>query len=304
MDPRHLLVLVTVAEHGSFSAAAAALHTVQSNVSSHIARLEERVGAVLVDRAAGRLTPEGEAVAARAHRVFAEMEAAFADVAALRHEVAGDVRLGVIGTTGRWLAPGLLAAVAKRLPGVRLSLFEGTSASLESQLEGDRLDLAVLNLPVPVGLDVEAHPLFDEDLVLVARRDDPLAGRPAIGLRDLAAVPLLLPMPGTAFRDDIDSAARAAGTALVPRAELDGVRLIASLTFEGYGPAILPATAVPTFLRDEWRSIAVRGLPKRRVGVAQRRRRIPSPPTRAVLEVLRELVTAGASRQPGVYPVT
>jgi len=34
--------------------------------------------------------------------------------------------------------------------------------------------------------------------------------------------------------------------------ELDGVRMIASLTFDGYGPAILPATAIPRHLRDRF----------------------------------------------------
>lgn len=304
MDMRQLIVIAAVAEHGSFRAAADALHTVQSNVSAHIGRLEREVGAVLVDRAAARLTPEGEAVVARARRVFAELEGAMADVAAVRDEVVGHVRLGTIGTTGRWLAAELLRAVAERYPGVRLSLFEGTSATLEPQLATDRLDLAVLNLPVPGEFDLVTQPLFDEDLVLVGHADEGSARGSSIDLRRLDGVPLLLPMPGTAFRDELDGAAAAAGITLLARAELDGVRLIASLTFEGNGPAILPATAVPAFFRERWPSIAVRGLPRRRVGVAQRRRGLPSRPTSAVLALLKELVARGAPDQPGVHPVT
>ena len=48
MDIRQLRALVAVGEHRSFSAAARALHTVQSNVSTHIARLEAELGATLV----------------------------------------------------------------------------------------------------------------------------------------------------------------------------------------------------------------------------------------------------------------
>ena len=51
MDLRQLTALVAVADTGSFSAAARALHTVQSNVSTHIARLERELGVTLVDRA-------------------------------------------------------------------------------------------------------------------------------------------------------------------------------------------------------------------------------------------------------------
>ena len=59
MDLRQLAALTAVADHHSFSAAARALHTVQSNVSTHVARLEREVGAQLVDRATGMLTEAG-----------------------------------------------------------------------------------------------------------------------------------------------------------------------------------------------------------------------------------------------------
>ena len=51
MEVRHLRALVAVSEHGSFSAAADALGTVQSNISAHVARLERELGSTLVDRA-------------------------------------------------------------------------------------------------------------------------------------------------------------------------------------------------------------------------------------------------------------
>ena len=68
----------------------------------------------------------------------------------------------------------------------------------------------------------------------------------------LADLELLLPAPGTALRDEIDAASGPAGVMLRPAMELDGLRLIASLTFDGYGPAILPATAVPGHLRPRF----------------------------------------------------
>jgi LysR family hydrogen peroxide-inducible transcriptional activator len=68
MDLRQLAALVAVADEGTFSAAADALHTVQSNVSTHVRRLERELGTQLVDRAGNRLTEEGEVVVARARR--------------------------------------------------------------------------------------------------------------------------------------------------------------------------------------------------------------------------------------------
>src|SRR5205085_2251486 len=183
MDRRQLSALVAVADEGSFSAAATALHTVQSNVSTHIARLERELGSVLVDRSAGRLTEEGEAVANRARRIKAELDALVADVAALHDVVSGTVRFGVIGTTARWLVPRVLETMGERHPHVQLFVIGGDSTSLEPQLASGQLDLAVVNMPVPAP-DLVAESLFEEDLVLVVPSTDPLATRTDLTLKD------------------------------------------------------------------------------------------------------------------------
>ena len=301
MELRQLAALVAVTDHGSFSAAADALHTVQSNVSSHVARLEKELGLQLIDRQGCLLTEGGEAVVERARRIAVELDALVGEVAALRLEVVGNVRMGMIGTTARWLVPRLLERLAEQHPKIHLVVGDATSATLEPQLAGGRLDLAVVNLPVP-GSELVGYPLFDEDLVLVVQPGDPLHDQADVTMADLDGLPLLLPAPGTAFRAEIEQAARDAGIVLNPKAELDGVRLIASLTFDGYGPAILPATGVPERLGGAWRQISVAGMPRRQVGVASRRRGLPSAPTRAVLAVLDEIIAADVPSHYGLYP--
>ena len=302
MDLRQLNAVVAVADHGSFSSAADALHTVQSNVSTHVARLERELGCSLVDRSnACRLTEEGQAVVERARRIAGELEALVADVAALRHEVIGSVRVGMIGTTARWLVPRLLPAMAERHPKVHMVVVEATSTSLEPQLSTGRLDLAVVNLPVP-GDDLTARALFDEDLLLVVPTDHPLAHKEHVTLPDTDGITLLLPAPGTSMRNEIDAGLRAAGVTWNPRAELDGVRLMASLAFEGNGPAVLPATAIPDWLSGDWKAVPVEGLPRRCVGVALRRRGRPAAPARALLTLLDEIVHTGTVEQAGVHP--
>ncbi len=297
MELRHLRALVAVAEHRSFSAAADALGTVQSNVSALVARLERELGHTLVDRSGGGLTPEGEVVLSRAYRVVGEVEALTSDLAALRQEVTGFVRAGMIGTTARWLVPLLLNDLEARHPKLRLTVAEGINTLLEPQLVAGRLDLAVLTLPVG-GRDLSFEPLFEEDLVVVVPvEDDPFNGTGRLDVADLGDLELVLPAPGTNFRSEIDAATKPLGVRLRPRAEVDGVRLIATLTFEGYGPAILPATAVPQHLRPRFRLVPVDGLPARRVGLALRSRGMPSAPSRAVIDALRRLL-AGPERLP------
>ncbi|MHB8219085.1 MAG: LysR family transcriptional regulator [Acidimicrobiales bacterium] len=340
MDIKHLQALVGIADTGSFSAAAEAIGTVQSNVSAHVARLERELDVTLVDRSTGRLTEEGEVVVARTRRMVAEMDAMVADVGAMRHDVSGTVRVGMIGTTGRWLVPRLFSTLRDRYPRVKMTVADGTSTTLEPRLISGQLDLAVVTMPVP-GDELSASPLFEEDLVLVVPSGHPLVvgedvsnhrarltngsasdpvhvsvdgpgdrggidaepdTLPPIPLAALADLELLLPLPGTALRDEIDATVRPAGVVLRPSIEVDGLRMIASLTFDGYGPAILPASAVPGNQRHRFRLLPIQGFPRRQVGVALRSRGLPSAPTRAVIDLLYVIVQEADQIPSGLHP--
>src|SRR6202035_4915194 len=293
MELKHLQALLGIADTGSFSAAATTIGTVQSNVSAHIARLERELDVQLVDRASGRLTEEGEVVIERARRVMNELEAMVADVTALRQEVGGTVRLGMIGTTGRWLVPQLFDLLRVRHPHIHLNVAEGSSVQLEQQLASGQLDLAVVTFPLS-GDEIMAAQLFDEDLVAVLPAGHFLAQE--------ASIPLERLRRARGVRAEIDGATGPARIVLRPAMELDGVRLIASLAFDGYGPAILPATAVPGHLRGRFSVLPVTGLPRRRVGVAQRRRGLPSAPVRAVVDTLGVVVNDVLSLPQGIHP--
>ena len=134
MEFKQLQSLLAIADHGSFSAAARALGTVQSNVSAHVSRLEKELGVVLVDRHTGGLTDEGDIVAGRARRIAHELEDIDTDIHSLGESAVGEARIGTIGTTARWLMPRLLTALSRRHPGVKATVIEATSSSLASLL--------------------------------------------------------------------------------------------------------------------------------------------------------------------------
>jgi LysR family hydrogen peroxide-inducible transcriptional activator len=302
MDLRQLAALVGVAESGSFSAAARAMHTVQSNVSTHIARLERELGVTLVDRTTGSLTPEGQVAVRRARHIQVELEALVTDVAAVRDEVAGNVRVGCIGTVGRWLVPLVLERVTRDHPNIQLVVVDATTTSLLPQLLADNLDLAIVNLPVN-DPEIVTEQLFDEDRMVVAPIGHPLAGRGRVHLTDLGDHELLLEPKGTSFRDELDAEAAAVGVTLRPRAEVDGLRLIATLAFQGFGAAIIPSTAAPPWLAGEWERVGVDGLARRSVGLARRRRGLLSAPARALREAIQETVRLEADNMDGVHTV-
>jgi len=303
MELRQLNAIVAIAEHGSFSAAADALATVQSNVSTHVKKLERELGMDLVDRSSGGLTEAGELVVARARRIIGELDAMSSDVTALTHEVVGTVRLGVIGTAARWIVPQLIELAPARHPLLHLVFVEATTLGLDVQLASGQVDLGVLGLPAS-GSELRTVPLFEEDLVLVVPISHPLAGESMVRLAELTDLPLILPLRGIAYRDELDAVTRAHGVTLHPRAETDSLRLISSLTFEGCGYAILPSGALSLRNTESWAHIPVEGLTPRLVGVAQRRRGLPGAPVRAVLDILHEIVLDSSRTPWGIRPVT
>ena len=228
----------------------------------------------------------------RARHIQGELDALTGDVAALRDEVTGSVRLGCIGTTGRWLVPLVLEQVTRNHPKVHVVVVDATTTSLVPQLLSDNLDLAVVNLPI-THPDLVAEPLFDEDRIVIAPDSHPLAGRDRVAFAELGEHELLLEPTGTSFRDELDIEATAAGITLRAKAEVDGLRLIATLAFQGFGAAIVPTTAAPQWLQGQWTRVAVDGLARRSVGLARRRRGLLSAPARALGAALTGVVAVG-----------
>jgi DNA-binding transcriptional LysR family regulator len=299
MDLRQFSALLAVAEHGSFSAAAKALYTVQSNVSAHVIRLEKELGTELIDRGRVQLTSAGQLVAARARRIQAELDAISTDLSAAAGALSGEVRFGVIGTTARWLMPLMLTRLRETHPGVRIVVMEASTTSLVPQVEDGRLDLAVINLPVE-SVELITQPLFEEALICIVGKHHPLAGQSAITVPELADHRLMLPPVGTALRRDLDEQARKARVKLNVVAEIDGGRLMTSLAMEGYAAAVVPATAAPKWVQGDFRTIPMVGLPQRRVGVTSRRRTTLSAAGQAVVDILTQVMRENGPLQPGV----
>jgi LysR family hydrogen peroxide-inducible transcriptional activator len=301
VEIRQLEALVGIADQGTFSNAAETLGTVQSNISNRIARLESELGTELVNRATGSLTESGVIVVERARRILTELRAIASDVSELNAEIRGQVTLGMIGTAGRWIVPLLLENVRHRYSHINLRISEGTNSALEPRLVNGQLDLAVLAWPVMADELTEVD-LFTEDLVVIAHRDHPLAqyGGP-LPFSVLAEHDILLPMRGTPIRREIDEAARQAGIELKPLVEIDGLRTIASMTFDGHGPSILPATMLSPHLRVNFVALPIEHIARRRVVLASRRFGFPAAPVRAIHALLEDVVANASNPPEGVY---
>src|SRR3954470_12021771 len=178
IDLRALRALVTIADAGSFRAAAGRLGYSQSAISHRIAALERALGAPLFARPGGRaavsLTHDGQVAYAHARRAIAAIEALEADVGATGDEARATVRVGVFQTAAAELLPPALRAFRREWPRVEVILTENDKPErLREQLARGTLDLAFAR-DVTSDDRVEAIPLMDDPLVVLTRRDSPL----------------------------------------------------------------------------------------------------------------------------------
>src|SRR5262249_3207823 len=141
MELRHLDTLLAIDEEGSFTAAADALATVQSNVSEQVRQLEAELGVQLLTRGRRGAVPTecGARVLAGARGVARELEAMRAALSRLQGLEAGDAGFGPVGTASRWIVPRLVAELRSRAPGIRLRVNEGASERLVAEVLGGEL---------------------------------------------------------------------------------------------------------------------------------------------------------------------
>jgi len=148
---------------------------------------------------------------------------------------------------------------------------------------------------------LETDPLFDEERIVVAPPQHALAGRETITVDELAEHELMLTPAGTAFRDAVDEELTEVGVELRAIAEVDGLRLLASLAYQGHAPALLPASAASGYPDGEWTLVRVEGLSRRSVALIRNKRTTPSLPARASREVIREVIREIGPDQPGIH---
>jgi DNA-binding transcriptional LysR family regulator len=289
MELRHLDTLLAIDEEGSFTAAADALNTVQSNVSEQVRQLEQELGVSLLVRSRRGASPTecGLALLDRARRIRRELDALRDDLSMLRGLEAGNASLGVVGTASRWLVPALVADLRERARGVKLRVNEGASERLFTEVLGQEIAQAVVTEPVFDKRLVVEH-LLEEALVGLVPADIRLPASP-VTLAALAEHPLVLPPANNPLRISVEMVARDQGVTLDVRVEVEGIRLIADLVAAGGSVSVLPETAIPPEVAG-LRTFPIAAMPPRQLALVTARDAHLSLADRAVRESVLRLV--------------
>jgi DNA-binding transcriptional LysR family regulator len=250
MDLRQLRYLVALADEEHFTRAAEREHVSQPALSQQIRRLEDEVGLTLVDRTTRRvhLTEPGRMLVGRARRILAEIEAAEAELGALKGVQTGHLTIGATSTLGPVDLSLLLATFHGAHPGVELTVREAGSGELAAMVREDEVDIAFLSVTERMEREeLTLHRLFEEELMAVLPPGHRLAGADEIAMAELRGERFVAFREGTRLRELLHEAAAEAG--FVPRVafESDAVGRMRDLVERGLGVAVLPrsdATAV------------------------------------------------------------
>lgn len=231
---QQLAYLVAVADHETFSEAAASLGVTTSALSQGLAELERRLGLPLFERQGRRqlLREETSEVLAYAQRVVADTRDLGRWVGAAKHGGVGRVRVGMIDAAAVHHLHDEMSSFRLQHPEVDLRLVVAPSGELLDQVRRGDLDLAVIVDPENVeGLDVS--PVVTESLVVVAPAGHKVGAPSTWG-------PWVLFPRGSRTRELIERALVARGAVVDVVAESHQPDVLREMTRLGMGWSVLP----------------------------------------------------------------
>ncbi|GAC1607915.1 MAG: nitrogen assimilation transcriptional regulator NAC [Ramlibacter sp.] len=255
MDLRQLESFVRVAELGSFTRAAIALNVAQPALSRQVRLLEVELRQTLLLRnGRGALPTEaGKLLLEHGRGILHQVERAREELGRIRGALAGRVAVGLPPSIAKMLAVPLIREFRRRMPEATVSISEGLSVGMQESLASGRLDIALL-YNATASAEIDVTPLLEESLFLVQRKSAGAlakSSRTAIALREVAALPLVIPTRPNAIRMLVDTEMANLGCHPVIALEIDGVAAILDLVADGAGSAVLSRHAVETSARPK-----------------------------------------------------
>jgi DNA-binding transcriptional LysR family regulator len=239
IDLDSLEIFRTVVNEGGVIRAAGKLNRVQSNVTTRIRQLEERLGQKLFLRQ-GRslaLAPAGRKLLPYADRLLRLAEEAEGE---LRSEVpAGTFRLGSLESTAGSRLPPVLSRFHKLYPGVVVELVSGTTGALLKRLEAFDVEAAFVSQPFSA-TGFETMAVFEEELVLITGRSVASVTRPA----DLAGATLIAFAQGCSYRRVLEQWLGKGGVLPSRSLEFSSYQAMIACVAAGTGFAIVPLSVL------------------------------------------------------------
>jgi LysR family pca operon transcriptional activator len=206
IQTRQLQFFVEAARSGSLLKAAKHLNVTQPAITAAIRKLEDSLGAKLLERTRQgvTLTAYGRVFIQHAVKVLSELNTGVARVQATRNAQFGHVNVGVLPITASPLLPLAVAQFKRAHPRVVVTIVPSHNDNLLPMLRLGELDFVVGYAGTTEQMaELDHRVLFNERLVLVVRKGHPLAGQRTLRRGSLAEFPWFIAHPYQEFRDPV-----------------------------------------------------------------------------------------------------
>lgn len=257
-----LQVFLKVAELGSVSKAAEAMHLTQPAVSMQLRKLQDQFALPLTEMVGRQLflTEFGQEIATAARPIIEQVHAINYKTLAYQGQLTGQLRIMSV-STGKYIMPYLLSDFLYRNPGIELQYQVTNKQQVLAALEQNSIDLALVSL-VPVHLALEKMELLPNELRLVA---SPLLLERA-GTSHwqelLQRQPLLFRESGSGTRQLMETWLAGQGWSQPHRFELASNEAVKQAVLAGLGCSVMPVLGIKGELqRGEMVVVEAPGLP-------------------------------------------
>ncbi|MBA3662704.1 MAG: hydrogen peroxide-inducible genes activator [Bacteroidetes bacterium] len=196
--------IIALDECRHFVKAAQKCFITQPTLSMMINKLEEELGLKIFDRTKHPVAPtkEGEELIKLAKAVILKTRYIKEYVAALKGELTGDIRIGIIPTLAPYLVPLFIKEFVRNCPGLNASIKELATPQIITGINNGDIDIGILATPVNEASLTE-HPLFYEEFYAYASLDEKLPKKKYLLPKEINIAHLWLLEEGHCFRNQV-----------------------------------------------------------------------------------------------------
>lgn len=204
MTLQQLEYAVAVARWGSFITASEKCFVTQPTLSMQVKKLEEETGVTLFDRSRQpvAVTEAGKLFIEQAKVVLREQKRLKEIIGAIKGDVSGELRMGVIPTIAPYLVPLFIHDFMKSCPEVHLIIDEMTTDQMIEALKNESLDCGILATPL-MEKSLHEHHLYNEPFVAYVSRSHPLWKKQALRAEEIAVDSTWLMSEGHCLRNQV-----------------------------------------------------------------------------------------------------
>ncbi len=296
MDITRLRALRELSIRQTMAAAAEALFLTPSAISQQIAQLEEEVGVALTERRGRgvRLTPAGELLVVHAERLLTVLYEAKSDIAEIKKEIAGELRVAAFPSIGAALLPQAVKALRARHPRLAIVLDEMEPADGLAALGSWQVDVALIDdlslLFLGKQHHVEQVPLTEDSLCVIVPAGHALAKRPSLSIGDLKAEGWALDSTSSTYGDFVIGLCRRAGYEPILNAKCRSFDMVFAMVASGCSISLVPRLRLVHSVQGV-SVVKLRPEVSRKISVAYRRGEHRHPAVKVFVE---QLVTSAA----------